>query len=359
MRAVPLFEKLRKVRTDEEEDEVQQELYFQLPRKTGIQIAPHVERVKEMRKTDQHVSLRLLRKIMKRACVPKLNSVVTTLLDMDKSESIVPHGEVSKKIYNDVQHSREFNLYGTNIPTKEHIPYDERRERELANKAVELGIEFVSMHDHESKDSFGNTLDRNGVPDIFSDNIADLKRPVISTATWAVGYEDMKDAPIGTAKDPGPIYKSEGNEKYFAYDGEWSRGKMKGDGKYQYADGETYVGKFDNNWPHGEGVAQYSNGGKYDGEWSKGKYHTTRDVVKKDDLDPSLMGTFREGSEMYTCIGSHYKGDFAYGRRDGHGVLTLASGLKYEGGFMDGKPHGRGVIKSEMSGYSFEGQFVR
>lgn len=358
MKAVPLFEKLRKVRTEEEEDEVQQELYFQLPRKTGIQIAPHVERIKAMKKADQHMSLRLLRRIMKRALVPKLNSVVNTLLEMDKSESIVPHGEVSKKIYNDLQHSREFNLYGTNIPTKDHVPYDERREKELANKAVELGIEFVSMHNHGSESVFGHKVDRNGVPDIFSDNIADLKRPVISTATWAVGYEEMKDAPIGTAKDPGPIYRSEGNEKYFAYDGEWSKGKMKGEGKYQYADGETYIGKFENNWPHGHGVAKYSNGGKYEGEWLKGKYHTSRDV-KKEDIDPSQMGTFVEGADMHTCVGSHYKGDFSFGRRDGHGVLTLSCGLTYEGSFLDGKPNGRGVIKSELSGYRFEGQFVR
>lgn len=359
MKAVPLFEKLRKVRTEEEEDEVQQELYFQLPRKTGIQIAPHVERIKAMKKTEQHLALRLLRKIMKRACVPKLTQVVGTLLEMDKSESIVPHGEVSKKIYNDIQHSREFNLYGTNIPTKDHVPYDERREKELRNKAVELGIEFVSMHGGTTEGVYGNKKDRNGVPDIFSDNVSDLKRPVISTATWAVGYEEMKDAPIGTAKDPGPIYRSEGNEKYFAYDGEWSKGKMKGDGKYQYADGETYVGKFENNWPQGMGTATYSNGGKYEGEWHKGRYHTTRAVTKKEEVDATLMGTFQEGAEMHTCVGSHYKGDFQHGRRDGHGVLTLPCGLTYEGYFLDGKPHGRGVIRSALSSYSFEGQFVR
>lgn len=116
MRAVPQFEKLRKVRDDDEEDEAQQELYFDLPRKSGWQIATHVDRLKALKKSEQQSRLRLLRRMMKRARVPKVPSVVEHLLEMDKSDSIVPHGEVSKKIYCDIFHTREFNLYGKMLP---------------------------------------------------------------------------------------------------------------------------------------------------------------------------------------------------------------------------------------------------
>jgi hypothetical protein len=50
------------------------------------------------------------------------------------------------------------------------------------------------------------------------------------------------------------------------------------------------------------------------------------------------------------------KGSFQYGRRDGKGKLTLPIGLTYEGDFRDGKPHGRGVMYSSLSGYTFEGK---
>lgn len=358
MRAIPVYERLRKIRTEEEETAVQLELYFQLPRKTGLQISPRVAVIKSMKRSEQNISLRILRKIMKRSRVPKLNNVINVLLDMDKSESIVPHGEVSKRIYNEIFHTREFNLYGRNITTKEHISYDERRERELANKAVELGVEFVSLHKFERNIENNKKINRYGIPDIFNKNIEDLKKPSLTTPIWSIGYEEMKTAPIGTKKDPGLIYKSEGNEIYFSYNGEWNKGKICGNGKYLYLDGFTYIGKFDNNWQNGFGTAEYSNGGKYIGEWNNGRYCTEK-IIKPKEIDSTLTESFKKGSELYTCTGSHYIGEFDYGRRDGEGTLTLPCGLTYVGKFTDGKPHGRGIMTSKLSGYSYDGNWIK
>jgi hypothetical protein len=33
------------------------------------------------------------------------------------------------------------------------------------------------------------------------------------------------------------------------------------------------------------------------------------------------------------------------------------SGLEYEGQMMDGKPHGRGVMYSNLTGYTYDGYF--
>ena len=171
----------------------------------------------------------------------------------------------------------------------EHVLYDERREKELQNKAVELGIEWVPTKKFGARVSAPRTAgsefgsesgwSRNSsvvgeqeeeevkIPAIFGSNVDDLKRPVISSKLWEIGLAETKSAPIGTAVDPGPIYNSQGNEKYFAYVGEWEKGFMKGNGTYQYRDGSTYVGQFQKNWPHGRGVAVYPGGERYEGEW--------------------------------------------------------------------------------------------
>lgn len=88
--------------------------------------------------------------------------------------------------------------------------------------------------------------------------------------------------------------------------------------------------------------------------------------------------------KFVSCSGSLYEGFFEFGRRSGSsGKLSLPSGLTYgitleivlycprlyallpfklyclDGEFLDGKPHGRGVMKSARSGWSYEGNFER
>lgn len=47
---------------------------------------------------------------------------------------------------------------------------------------------------------------------------------------------------------------------------------MNGFGTYRFADGATYEGVMQDDWPDGEGTARYPNGGVYVGRWKNGKY---------------------------------------------------------------------------------------
>ena len=64
-------------------------------------------------------------------------------------------------------------------------------------------------------------------------------------------------APVGFANNPAGVIKSEGNEKYYSYDGSWEKGQMHGYGHYLYEDGGRYIGEFVRNWPEGEGKKGY------------------------------------------------------------------------------------------------------
>lgn len=352
----PQYEKLRVVTVDEEEAaEYEQQLYFEVPRKTGNQMAPRIDVIKHMRKFDQQKKIRILRKMMKRARVPKVGKQTEILLNMDKSEGIVPHGEVSKRIYNEIFHSREFDLYGRPIHRTGPIEYNVRKEKELRNKAFELGIEYKNLKQEEIYKASLADPDKDNVPDIFADNTKDLKKPQISTELWKIGFADTKIAPIGLKEDPGKIYKSRGNEKFFSYDGEWDKGRMHGDGRYKYLDGHEYVGRFQNDWPHGIGTATYPMGGSFRGEWVKGRYGTLEQSSKMEDSTRHEIE--KKGSVLETCIGSVYEGEFSFGRRDGKGKITFPSGLIIEGTFLDGQPSGRCKVTSKLTKYSFEGNF--
>jgi hypothetical protein len=89
--------------------------------------------------------------------------------------------------------------------------------------------------------------------------------PPLTTELFNVGLKVPYNPPVGFAKDPADTFNSEGNEIFFSYDGTWKHGKLHGHGKYLYLDGGTYIGQFENNWPHGDGVAEYPTNHTYDG----------------------------------------------------------------------------------------------
>ena len=114
---------------------------------------------------------------------------------------------------------------------------------------------------------------------------------------------------------------------------------MYGGGRvYQFKDGETYRGSFRRNHPHGRGTALYTCGSSYIGEWVDFLYDGRGKLYLADD----------------TIL---FDGEFSIGRREGVGRLELPSGLVYEGDYLNGKPHGRGVYTSKLTGYTFQGTF--
>ena len=64
---------------------------------------------------------------------------------------------------------------------------------------------------------------------------------------------------------------------------------MSGFGVYRFTDGFTFEGIMRNNWPFGEGIAHYANGGCYAGRWLDGKY----EVESFLGCNPPVLSAFR------------------------------------------------------------------
>jgi len=73
------------------------------------------------------------------------------------------------------------------------------------------------------------------------------------------------------------------------------------------------VGEWGNNERHGSGKYTYVNGDTYDGEWRNGRKHGT-------------------GTYTYALTGSHFYGQWKYGKQVGYGELVHAN-HKYYGRF--------------------------
>ena len=86
---------------------------------------------------------------------------ISHIIDFDRSDSIVPHGRVSNQLYMDIWESREFNLYGKQVPKK---PFTEKDMRSLKELAENLNVNFKAEN--------RKIEDKVYVPDIF-ENITD------------------------------------------------------------------------------------------------------------------------------------------------------------------------------------------
>jgi|MDTB01.2.fsa_nt_gb hypothetical protein len=316
------------VKTDEDLEREEQ-LYYELPRENCEQICPAMLRMKYESKGEQNRRLHLLKRIIKRAEYKNVHKHVGHIVDFDRSESIVPHGRVSNQLYLDLWESREFNLYGKQVPKKAFTENDMRSLKEIAET---LNVQFQT----ETR----KVQDKAYVPDIF-ENITDtLTVPPLRTAKHNIGFADINNAPVGLANNPKVLpIRSEGNENFFSYDGQWTRGKMHGHGTYLYDDGFTTRGDFKNNWPDGEARSEYPKGDVYDGEWKRGR--------------------FSGQGKMVGSSGAVYAGGWHMGRRSGFGRIDYPCGLYYEGDWKDGNPHGVGKMGSERSKYHFHGDFEK
>lgn len=49
------------------------------------------------------------------------------------------------------------------------------------------------------------------------------------------------------------------------YRGTWTSGKMDGFGELILAEGEVYIGEFQNGYPHGKGIRKWKNDDFYEG----------------------------------------------------------------------------------------------
>lgn len=317
--------KLRPVAKTPEEMEEEKKLIFVLPRKTCAQMVPELVRMKSVVGHDLQHRMHILKKLMKIARIKEIEKKMEHFTKLDAAEKVIPHGQVSKKLYTDIFVGRDFDLYGNMLPPTTHPP---RKHLELAVLASKLGIEFTQKADQVYKE-----IDS----DEESEDEDTRRKEKLRTEKWKIGYVPHHNPPVGLADNPARAFNSLGNEYYYSYDGEWKNGRMDGGGVYLFKDGKTYEGRWTAGKQDGEGTAYYPGGQKYVGAWKAGRY--------------SGRG------ETFMVGGSKYVGDFEFGRRSGHGTLVYPSGLSYVGDFLDGKPHGRGVMTSALSGWSYDGSF--
>ena len=308
------------------DDEIKK--YFELPRHSSYEMIPHLLRLKKkMKRFERHRTYRIYLRQLQRARIPDAAGAMRHVIDLDKSDNIVPHGEVSKRIYEEIRGARDFDLYGRPIERKRLTEEEERSMHDIASR---LGLSY------ETKAPPIEEYVK--VPDIFENVTNDLKKPSIGTNIDKIGFEPQYLPPVGFSRNPTQPLRSYGNDMFFAYDGEWSEGKMSGFGLYQYQDGGNYKGYYKTNRPHGPGKATYPNNCSYEGSWDKGRYGGG------------------EGKQMLREW-SIYEGFMNSGRREGTGKLTYLCGMIYEGEFLDGKPHGRGKMTSSLTKWGYEGTF--
>ena len=93
--------------------------------------------------------------------------------------------------------------------------------------------------------------------------------------------------------------------------------KRQGKFRYEYTNGDLFVGEYKDGLRHGHGTYSYSKGDKYVGEYKNNNQH---------------------GQGSYTYVkGDKYLGEFKYNVRNGQGKYTYADGTITEGIFKDGK----------------------
>ena len=112
-------------------------------------------------------------------------------------------------------------------------------------------------------------------------------------------------------------------------------------GKYDFNDGNQYIGEWQNNKYNGKGSYFWSNGDKYVGEWKDGKKHGQGSYTFKD--------------------GENYIGQYINGKKYGQGTYTWANGDKYIGKYKNDKKNGLGTytygLNTKWSGYKYEGEY--
>jgi hypothetical protein len=133
----------------------------------------------------------------------------------------------------------------------------------------------------------------------------------------------------------------------------------------QFKNGDKYKGPFPNNVFEGEGEYLFANGNRYKGSFKanlfhgKGQFYDNINGIiiestfsNNQPTNPSLLITPNDGSE--------YFGDLMDGKRHGKGVLRFSKDDKvcksYEGQFFEDLLHGKGVMLYK-DGSMYEGEF--
>lgn len=234
--------------------ELGEKIHIYAPRKSGIDITPGIARLMnsiQIREIKYHQ--KYFQIYMERYRIKNINKHLKYLQEFDQSDKIIPHGEISKKIYNDILKLRNFDAYARPL----YLSQESLKEYEENHRKYILGKKYKYKRPPDESEK----IRKEAVP-VFDHDLP-VRKQVITTEPWKVGMKEVNNPPVGFAKTPGNVLKSEGREGYYSYDGEWKDGKMHGEGYYLFSDGKSYKGYFKDNNCEGHGYAEYPIGSYY------------------------------------------------------------------------------------------------
>ena len=147
------------------------------------------------------------------------------------------------------------------------------------------------------------------------------------------------------------------------YEGKWVRNQPTGFGTLYFATGARYEGNFKDGLFDGEGTMHYSDGSRYTGQWLAGKRHGEGKMYLAN--DDTLTGIWEDDQYQAEWGRVTVQGDTMSLRNcnqafcaTGIGKFTYRNGNKFIGDFMDGKPHGTGIVYYK-TGDRYEGDWKR
>ena len=163
----------------------------------------------------------------------------------------------------------------------------------------------------------------------------------------------------------GAIYSEfRGENNIMIYEGDFTYGKLNGNGKCVYENGNYYIGQFLNNLRNGKGTIYYKNNKiKYEGDFIKDVAQGHGKYIWED--GEYYIGQFYnnlrhgKGIEYYENNEIKYDGDFVNNKYEGNGKYIWKNGKYYIGQWLNGLKHGKGIAYSKDNNIIYEGNFIK
>jgi hypothetical protein len=143
------------------------------------------------------------------------------------------------------------------------------------------------------------------------------------------------------------------------YEGEYQNGDRHGKGVMNYVNGSKYEGDWIVN-RHGYGVMKFSDGATYEGDYVNGSAHGigTLHHPSGQYYHGEFENGVMQGKGTITRKEGKYTGYFRNNLYHGHGEKTdIATNTTYIGNWVDGKPHGKGLVKTLNGDVIQKGRF--
>ena len=120
-------------------------------------------------------------------------------------------------------------------------------------------------------------------------------------------------------------------------------------GKFDFDNGDYYIGELRNKIPNGKGILYYKNGDiKYDGDFVKGK----KQGLGKYYFSDYSWYVMENNKKFFFMKGDYYFGQFLNDNMHGKGIIYLIDGtVKYDGDLVNNKFEGNGKYYFATGGY--------